>query len=125
MASRTIVCPSCGETEELSGAPSPEGIVITCGRCHASWLRDSVPDTCATCGGTDVQERTRALTQYSRGTQLSIVGLGSILLCRQCDARMFAWSESGRPVPFAYKSAAMDSTAHEAGRTGDDVHIDP
>ncbi len=125
MTSRTIECPSCGETDELSGAPSPEGIVVTCGHCSASWLRDSIPDTCVTCGGTDVQERTRALTQYSRGTQLSIVGLGSILLCRQCDARMFAWSESGRPVPFAYKAAAMDPTAHESGTCDPDVHITP
>lgn len=90
---------------------TPEGVRISCEKCGACWMRDSVPELCASCGGSEVEERTRALTQYSRGTQLSIVGLGAITLCRQCDASMVAWSESGRPVPFEYKSAAMDATA--------------
>ena len=126
--SRSIQCPMCEEQENLNGEMTDEGVRIVCGSCGADWLRDSVPDVCATCGGQDVQERTRALTQYSRGTQLSIVGLGSIKLCRECDASMFAWSESGRPVPFEYKSAAMDARS-DAGSScrsdGGDVLITP
>lgn len=108
---RKIECPSCHEDENLRGQTTAEGVRIVCETCGMSWMRDSIPERCATCGGGEVEERTRALTQYSRGTQLSIVGLGAIRLCRQCDASMVAWSESGRPVPFEYKSAAADPQA--------------
>lgn len=125
---RSIQCPSCQEEGDLYGEMTPEGVRITCGPCGMRWLRDSIPDRCATCGGDEVEERTRALTQYSRGTQLSIVGLGAIRLCRRCDAGMWAWCESGRPVPFEYKSAALDAEAG-AGRSclsdGGDVLITP
>jgi hypothetical protein len=92
-------------------------------------MRDSIPRECATCGGVDVVERTRALTQYSRGTQLSIVGLGSIWLCRTCDAKMVEWSLPGRPVPFEYKAAAQDAQAAADRKTdgsdSDDIKITP
>jgi predicted nucleic-acid-binding Zn-ribbon protein len=68
-----IACPKCGESEELTGSPSPDGIRIRCGRCDAEWLRDSATQMCATCGGNELEARSRALTQFSRGTQLSIV----------------------------------------------------
>ncbi|MBE0476300.1 MAG: hypothetical protein IBX62_04270 [Coriobacteriia bacterium] len=124
--SKEIICRTCGETEELRGQPSPEGIVIHCGSCGASWLRDSEPDKCATCGRTDLVQRAQALTQYSRGTQLSIVGLGSILLCAICDRQMLEWSE-GRAVPFTYRSSALDSeaAATRSGSGGSDVRITP
>ena len=51
-----------------------------------------------------------ALTQYARGTQLSIVGVGTILLCAECDAEMLEWSE-GRAVPSTYQPAALDPAA--------------
>lgn len=111
-------CPACGEAEDLTGSPSPEDIRIRCGRCDASWLRDTVRK-CAGCGGAEVVERQRALTQFSRGTQLSIVGLAPILLCRTCDRRMIEWADAGRAVPFNYRSAAVDPDAR-ADRQGDD-----
>ena len=108
---RQIVCPKCGEAEELTGSRSPEGIRILCEQCGMTWLRDAEPQKCATCGGTDVVERPRALTQYSRGTQLSIVGISEVLLCRACDQRMVEWSRGSRAVPFNYRSAALDPDA--------------
>ncbi|MDP2181686.1 MAG: hypothetical protein Q8K99_03860 [Actinomycetota bacterium] len=63
---RDIACPACGETENLSGCESPEGIRITCGACDTSWLRDAQPQTCATCGGTEIEQRQRALTPRMR-----------------------------------------------------------
>lgn len=124
--SKQIICPECGETEELRGQPSPEGIVIRCGSCGASWLRDSEPDACASCGRTDLVQRARALTQYSRGTQLSIVGLGSILLCPACDDEMVEWSE-GRAVPLTYRSSAVDPEVADSrsGSGASDVRITP
>lgn len=115
-----ITCPECGETDDLSGRETKRGIRIKCGKCGASWLRDEQPQACVTCGGTDCVTRPRALTQYSRGTQLSIVAMGEIVLCRQCDAKMVEWSEgSARAVPMNYRSAALDSEA-VAGRDEDD-----
>lgn len=108
---REIVCPACGETEELTGSQSPDGIRISCNKCDASWLRDAEPSQCASCGGADIVERQRALTQYSRGTQLSIVGLVPTLLCRACDCRMIEWADGGRAVPFNYRSSALDPDA--------------
>ncbi|MFU8891520.1 MAG: hypothetical protein ACNA76_07695 [Anaerosomatales bacterium] len=124
-----IVCPTCGESEELTGSPSADGIRIRCGRCDAEWLRDGVSQTCATCGGSDLETRSRALTQYSRGTQLSIVGLSEILLCRACDHEMLEWSKAGRPVPHTYRSAALDGEAGrergDSGTRGGAVRIEP
>lgn len=48
------------------------------------------------------------MAQYSRGTQMSLVGYEPILLCRSCDERMIAWSRGGRPVPFSYRSSALE-----------------
>lgn len=123
-----IVCPECGEARDLTGAPSPEGIEIRCGRCDATWLRDAAPQVCATCGGSDLQTRPLALTQYSRGTQLSIVGMSEILLCRSCDHEMLEWSKAGRAVPFTYRSAALDAAAGHERAKGDKrgaVRIEP
>ena len=108
---RQIICPKCGEAEDLSGRESPKGVRIKCGKCGESWLRDAEPQECATCGGTDVVQRKRALTQYSRGTQLSIVGFSEILLCKVCDRQMVKWTESSRAVPFSYRSSALDPNA--------------
>jgi len=114
-----FICPGCGESEDLTGSPSPDGIRIRCGRCDTSWLRDAEPEKCASCGGTEVVQRQRALTQYSRGTQLSIVGLVPISLCQTCDRRMIEWTDAGRAVPFNYRSAALDPDAL-ANRQDDD-----
>ncbi len=122
---REIVCPRCGESDDLSGRPSEEGIRIICGACGNEWLRDDVPDRCATCGGTDLVKRPLALTQYSRGTQLSIVGIGEIILCACCDAEMVEWSD-GRAVPANYRSAALERRDDDTprGRRGP-VRITP
>jgi transcription elongation factor Elf1 len=102
---RTITCPHCGEDEELTGRPGPDGIEIRCATCGATFPRDAAL-TCATCGGTDLVQRPRALTQYSRGTQLSITGWNQTLLCKVCDAAMLARSQEGKPIPPHYRPAA-------------------
>lgn len=71
------------------------------------------------------EERTRALTQYSRGTQLSITGLAPILLCRDCDIRMVSWCDEGRAVPMAYRSAAQEKGGGDASLQADDVDMTP
>jgi ribosomal protein S27AE len=114
------VCPSCGESEELSGRPTEEGIRITCGKCGTDWLRDAAPATCATCGGADLQQRPQPVTAYSRGTQVSIVGWRTVALCVTCDADMLSRSLAGKPVPGSYVPAAKqrrdpDDTVSDRG----------
>jgi len=104
---RTIECPQCREADNIRGSETPEGIRITCGECGHSWLRDEQPERCATCGGTDLVKRPHALTQYSRGTQLSIVGIAETMLCARCDAKMVDWSD-GRAVPANYRPRAAE-----------------
>ena len=120
---RTIMCPQCGESDDLQGSQSPEGIRIKCGACGHGWLRDDEPERCATCGGADLVRRPHALTQYSRGTQLSIVGIGEIMLCLRCDAEMVEWSSNSRAVPFSYCSAAERPS--DSNNTTGDVLITP
>lgn len=113
---RTIACPRCGEAENIRGEHSSEGIRITCGECGHGWMRDEEPDRCATCGCDDLVKRPHALTQYSRGTQLSIVGIAETMLCPVCDADMVEWSD-GRAVPANYRPCAAEKRPD--GGTGD------
>jgi hypothetical protein len=104
---RTIACPDCGESDDIRGSETPDGIRITCGACGRSWLRDEEPERCVTCGGTDLVKRPHALTQFSRGTQLSIVAMGETVLCAVCDAAMVEWSNA-RAVPANYRPRATE-----------------
>ncbi|WP_150236558.1 hypothetical protein [Nocardiopsis quinghaiensis] len=101
---RQMTCPDCGE-EELTGERAESGIHIRCGSCGVRWARDT-PCTCATCQGQDIHMRPQALTQYSRGTQLSIVSLHYVPLCAECDAGMLARANRQKPVPGQYQPAA-------------------
>lgn len=85
VSARDVRCPQCGETEELSGRRVDGVIHLRCDRCGYDGPRVAAR-RCATCGGTDVVERPRAVVERSRGTQLSVVGYTTVLLCRGCDA---------------------------------------
>ena len=80
-----VRCPQCGEQEELSGRRVDGEILLTCHACDYDGPR-TAKRRCATCGGADVVERPRALVERSRGTQLSVVGYTTAVLCRSCDA---------------------------------------
>jgi hypothetical protein len=95
---RNIACPHCGEEENLADSPGPQGIQITCESCGASFPRDAAA-SCATCGGAELVQRPRALTQYSRGTQLSITSWNQAPLC-------MSRSGEGKPIPPHYQPAA-------------------
>lgn len=104
---RVLSCPSCQEEDALHGERTDAGIRIRCGRCQAQWMRDTAP-RCATCGRGDIATRPRPLTQYSRGTQLSIVGWLDVPCCMHCDAQALTKSTgAGAPLPPDYRPAAM------------------
>ena len=79
-----IVCPGCGEGEELSGRPDGELILIECGACGATWHRD--PERrCPRCQAGDLYPAPVAIVEKSRGTQLSIMSTRTEYLCWSCD----------------------------------------
>jgi hypothetical protein len=47
------------------------------------------------------------MTQYSRGTQLSVVGWRNVLVCRICDAEMLDRPGAGGPIPADYEPRAV------------------
>jgi hypothetical protein len=102
-----IECPHCGETEELTGTQGVDGIRLTCDVCGASFLRDRML-RCATCHGTDLVLRPQVLTQYSRGTQMSVVGWTQKHCCTTCDAEALLRSErANAPLPADYRPRAV------------------
>ncbi|THA25438.1 hypothetical protein E4198_12555 [Streptomyces sp. RKND-216] len=111
-----LVCPSCGEREDLEGTPQDGDIRVVCGVCGAAWMRGG--PLCATCGGDDIVARPQSMTRHSRGTQLSIIGWRQLPLCRNCDAEVLRSSvEENVPVPHTYVAAALHTP-----RTGGAPH---
>jgi len=80
-----VRCPECGEDEALRGRRDDELILVTCETCGHAWDRDLVP-RCDRCGSEDIVSAPKAFVEKSRGTQLSVVAVTTIQLCRSCDA---------------------------------------
>jgi hypothetical protein len=93
-----IACPSCGESEELSGRRRDEHIEITCGGCGQIWDRPTSP-VCPECNGDDLVAVPLAIVEKSRGTQLSVVGIRIVHLCTSCDADAIERWQKNRPNP--------------------------
>ena len=84
-----LVCPACGEADELDGRPDGDGITISCATCGTEWFRDPRP-RCDRCDGNDLEPAIKAIVEKSRGSQLSIVATQVVHLCRECDAELLA-----------------------------------
>lgn len=93
-----IVCPSCDESDELSGRRRDEVIEITCGSCGQTWDRPTSP-VCPACEGDDLIAVPLAIVEKSRGTQLSVVGIRIVHLCSSCDADAIERWQANRPNP--------------------------
>lgn len=93
-----IVCPSCGETEDLRGSRGEGAIAMSCDRCGHRWERNLAP-TCPTCGGTDMRTVPLAILEKGRGTQLSVVGTRPVHLCVDCDRDTLERWQRNRPNP--------------------------
>jgi len=90
-----VECPSCGESEELSGATTEAGLEISCLACETRWIRDLDP-RCDRCGGKDMEAAVKAIVEKSRGSQLSIVATQTVYLCCSCDEKVLSRYRVGR-----------------------------
>ena len=82
MSDPSLICPLCGEAEQLRGTNDGGQITITCESCGCQWLRD--PDVCPKCGNRSMTDRREPLMQKARGTQQSIVGFRIVHECSGC-----------------------------------------
>ena len=93
-----IVCPACGERDDLSGHDVDGERQLVCGVCEERWTRSS-GTRCDRCGSSDLQVVPLAIVERSRGTQLSVVGTRPVSLCSVCDAATLAGYHAHRPNP--------------------------
>lgn len=97
MGVQDIAC-ICGETNALRGDRIDETIRLTCESCGYSWTRNPA-SLCGKCGSEDLQTVPLAIVEKGRGTQLSVVGVRSILLCSSCDKQRLREYHDHRPNP--------------------------
>lgn len=114
----TVTCAACGSSEDLEGRHSADGVVIDCGACGHSWVRDLTP-VCNLCGSTDlVAVPTSTLEEAGRGDQRTPSGIRDVYRCYSCGAKD-ATSSSPTPDPEWMRRA---STVVEVPRArADDV----
>lgn len=92
----TVTCPACGSGEDLEGRPSADGVVIDCGACGHSWVRDLTP-VCKLCGSTDlVAVPTATLEEAGRGDQRTPSGIRDAYRCYACGTKD---ATSSSPTP--------------------------
>lgn len=81
----SIVCPSCGEDDKLSGERKDDVITITCEVCGMRWKRDLRPK-CGNCGSENLSFRPQPLWSGGRGTMRAVSGLKDSWDCDDCGA---------------------------------------
>jgi hypothetical protein len=97
-----LMCPACGETDEIRGRPASGDIRLTCHHCGTTWLRGA--PTCRSCGGSEIIIARQAVTRLPRGTLRAIVGMREIPLCPTCDAAVLTGVARNQHVPEDYLS---------------------
>lgn len=107
---KQISCPACGESEDLTGDLRDDGLRIRCEKCDHAWFRDAAT-RCSGCGSHSVVQRPQAMTQYSRGTQLSVTGWKMVPLCVHCDEDELRRSTGANgPIRVDYQPTAVTGT---------------
>ncbi|WP_157042028.1 hypothetical protein [Nitriliruptor alkaliphilus] len=82
----TVVCPTCGEDDDLTGTQRGDAIVLTCGRCGATWDRD-LRLSCRLCGSEDIEGiRTSTLEEAGRAGVRTPSGIRLVYYCWSCAA---------------------------------------
>lgn len=80
----TIICPTCGEEDDLTGSTRDDGTLhITCGSCATTWDRDMRP-RCRLCGSDDLSYTPKPLWEKGRGDQRTPAGRIDAYRCNAC-----------------------------------------
>lgn len=81
-----IVCPACGEDEDLRGERRGDAVVITCQRCGTGFDRDLTP-RCRACGSEELVPTSANLLEDSgRGDMTTPTGIVRRWVCWACGA---------------------------------------
>lgn len=88
-----ISCPSCGDDENLDGDRIGDAIVLTCGKCHHRWDRDT-RSVCGVCGSHDIEGiPTSTLEEAGRAGVRTPSGIRLVYYCWSCRANDVTSSE--------------------------------
>jgi hypothetical protein len=81
----SIVCPECGEDDDLRGKRDGDLIHLTCEICTHTWDRNLKP-TCLNCSadGEDLSFRPIPMFSKGRGTMMTPTGLRDSWDCDTC-----------------------------------------
>lgn len=112
-----VVCPGCGEDEDLVGTRTGEDhLRLTCGRCGVAWDRDGTP-RCGLCGSPDIEGiPTSTLQEKGRGDQWAPSGIRLVFYCWSCRGNDVTSSQP-LPGPQPQPGAPPDlSGLHRRGR---------
>lgn len=102
-----VVCPGCGEDEELRGRRHDDRLVVTCLACQTTFARDLQP-RCTACGSEElVPVSANLLEDAGRGDMTTPTGIVRRWLCWSCGARD-ATTPGAAPAPGDWRAQRAD-----------------
>ena len=79
-----VMCPTCGETDDLVGTRRPDGTLdVTCHACGTVWERHG-DRRCQLCGSADLHYTPKPLWERGRGDQRTPAGEIPAYACWSC-----------------------------------------
>lgn len=94
----SIICPGCGEDEDLSGTRRPDDTLeVTCLSCGRVWERAG-SRRCGLCGSDNLEYSPRALWEKGRGEQRTPAGRIDAYYCHECGGHDVT-SSNPKPGP--------------------------
>lgn len=102
-----VVCPGCGEDEDLQGERRDDAVVVTCGACGTRFDRD-LTRRCTACGSDElVPVSTNLLEDSGRGDMTTPTGIVQRWLCWRCGA-VDATAPEATPAEGDWRSRRAD-----------------
>lgn len=112
-----VVCPKCGEDDDLNGTRSGENIVLTCGNCGHGWERGTT-SVCRLCGSQDIEGiATSTLEEHGRAGVRTPSGIRQVHYCWSCRGNeVTSTTPSPGPHPPPGKSRDLRALRRSTGR---------
>lgn len=114
-----VVCPACGEDDDLRGERRGDVVAVTCGSCDTVFDRDLTP-RCTACGSDElVPVSANLLEDAGRGDMTTPTGIVRRWLCWSCGARD-ATSPGATPAGGDWRTRRADLGLSRHLRTRED-----